>query len=147
MDLFIIRHAQAEPPTGGSDAERPLSPVGRDAFRRLLKHLDALPPRIGRLAASPYVRAQETAKLLCEVKGWAPAESWPELLPDSEPRLALRRIAAERSASVAVVGHQPLVGQLVADLTTDEPVFHPGTILLLDYDGRGRAQVRWTASP
>src|SRR5437660_6263897 len=90
MKLVVVRHAVAEDRdrfarTGRHDAERPLTTAGREkmvqgamGLARWIKHIDTL-------AASPCVRARQTAELLAERYGNLKVELWPELSPGRAP--------------------------------------------------------------
>lgn len=117
MELLVIRHAIAVP---GSmllaDADRPLSPQGRERFTQAVLGLQRLGVRCDRLYHSPWLRAAETAELLAPILD-GEAVSSPELARAPGPAL-LDAIAGKR---VALVGHQPWVGELVTWLLTGAP--------------------------
>jgi phosphohistidine phosphatase len=114
MELFVIRHAIAVP---GSmllaDAERPLTPQGRERFAQAVLGLKRLKIRFDRLYHSPWKRAAETAELLAPVLAGQATDS-PALARAPSQNL-LETLAGER---VALVGHEPWMGELVAWLTT-----------------------------
>jgi phosphohistidine phosphatase len=117
MELLVIRHAIAVP---GSmilaDAERPLSPQGRERFAQAVMGLQGLGVRCDRLYHSPWLRAVETAALLGPVLAGETVCSPALACPPSQA--LLEAIVGER---VALVGHQPWVGELVTWLTTGTP--------------------------
>lgn len=116
MELFIIRHATAEERREGKDdAARKLTKAGREKWRHAVGGLDALGVRFDRLYHSPWTRAVETADEA-------------EALIDGD-RVMTERLAAEPGPEllaeltgdcVAVVGHEPWLGQLVAWLITSK---------------------------
>jgi len=117
MELFVIRHAIAVP---GSmllaDADRPLTPKGRKRFSEEVLGLQCLKVRFDRLYHSPWRRAVETAELLA-----------PVLDGEAVCSPALARAPSQDvldtlvGARVALVGHAPWTGGLVAWLTTGAP--------------------------
>jgi len=117
MELFVIRHAIAVP---GSmllaDADRPLTPQGRKRFSEEVLGLQCLKVRFDRLYHSPWRRAVETAELLA-----------PVLDGEAVCSPALARAPSQDvldtlvGARVALVGHAPWTGELVAWLTTGAP--------------------------
>jgi phosphohistidine phosphatase len=117
MELFIIRHAIAVP---GSmllaDADRPLSPKGRKRFSEAVLGLQCLKVRFDRLYHSPWLRAVETAELLAPVLD-GKAVCSPALARAPSQDL----LDALVGARVALVGHEPWMGELVAWLTTGAP--------------------------
>jgi phosphohistidine phosphatase len=117
MELFVIRHAIAMP---GSmllaDAERPLTPQGRERFAQAVLGLKRLKIRFDRLYHSPWRRAAETAELLAPVLAGKAVDS--PALTRAPSQDLLETLAGER---VALVGHEPWLGELVAWLTTGAP--------------------------
>jgi phosphohistidine phosphatase len=117
MELFVIRHGIAVP---GSmllaDAERPLTPQGRERFAQAVLGLQRLKIRFDRLYHSPWRRAAETAELLVPVLAGKALDS-PALARAPSQEL-LETLVGER---VALVGHEPWMGELVAWLVTGAP--------------------------
>lgn len=117
MELFVIRHAIAVP---GSmllaDADRPLSPKGRTRFAQAVLGLRCLKVRFDRLYHSPWLRAVETAELLAPVLDGKAVDS--AALARAPSQELLEALVGER---VALVGHEPWMGELVAWLTTGAP--------------------------
>ena len=115
MQLLIIRHAEAVdlPDVAGTDATRALTPTGRAQARALGRMLTRLLPTLDVLAASPLVRAQETAALVGEAYAAAPPLTLPALAPGEPLTAVLDWLGAQReTASLAVVGHEPDVTRL-----------------------------------
>jgi phosphohistidine phosphatase len=116
MQLFVIRHAiAAEPSPERPDASRPLTAKGRDRFVEAVRGARKLGWRFDRLYHSPLVRAVQTAELLRPLLD-GPAVALPDLAraPDEE---MLAHLEGER---VAVVGHEPHLGSLVAWLVAGD---------------------------
>lgn len=111
VDLWLVRHAPAEE-AGDDDAGRALSERGRKRFERVALGLDALGLQFDHLLTSPLLRARQTAQLMT-----AHAHGEPRVLealaaaPDGE---LLGAIAACSGSSVALVGHEPWLSQLLA---------------------------------
>ena len=138
MRLLIIRHAVAVPSgtAGIADDDRPLTPRGKARFRLAAKGLARMTPRPDVLLTSPLPRARETAEIA--------ARAWKRLAPRIEPALASGRLEAivaalakePRDATVAIVGHEPVLAGLVARLvgaSRGEPfAFKKGGAALVD---------------
>jgi phosphohistidine phosphatase len=114
MELFVIRHAIAVPGSMRlADADRPLSPQGRERFSQAVLGLQRLKVRFDRLYHSPWLRAVETAELLAPMlDGKAVGSATLARAPSQD---LLEALVGER---VALVGHEPWMGELVAWLTT-----------------------------
>lgn len=139
MQLFVIRHAVAVPRDAHTpDAARPLTPKGRKRWRRAVRGLERLGTTFDRLYHSPWLRAVETADALADlVEGKTVVTK--ELARPPTAAL-LEQLEGE---SVAVVGHQPWLGELVGLLVfgdADEGaqlVLEKGSVVCLE--GKPRA--------
>lgn len=146
-----MRHAEAQPAGAGGDAGRRLTARGQLQARTAAAGLRALEVRVDRLLTSPLARALETALLLAEGIG-APAPETREVLDGNAPAEA---ILAELEALaevgvVALVGHMPVVAELVA-LATESGGLGLGTasVARVDFAGppaRGAGRLRWLRS-
>jgi len=121
--LLLIRHGLAEDPRPGlRDADRALTGDGWRRTRAAMVGLVARGFRPTRGFSSPYRRAVETMACLQEAAGAFPVETSLGLVPEAPPAqvdLWLRGLAAEGGARevLALVSHQPLLGELVFHLT------------------------------
>lgn len=131
MDLFVIRHSLAASGAGRSDFDRPLTAAGAARAVEIAAGLEALGVSFDLLLHSPLVRAAETARYLApraaEVRAFG-------ALADGGIEEIVSGVAGAR---VALVGHLPTVGALVAWLLTGDGrhgsrlVFEPGTVAWL----------------
>jgi phosphohistidine phosphatase len=134
MRLYVIRHAIAAPKSKSvPDAARPLTKKGRERFEEAARGLEALGARFDRLYHSPKLRAVETAELVASlVKRETRVTA--NLAKPPMPEL----LAEWHGHTVAVVGHQPYLGALVAWLVTGTrrggPKFEmkKGAVIVLD---------------
>jgi phosphohistidine phosphatase len=155
MDLLVIRHGQAEPRGGGaSDAARRLTDDGRRKMRRGARGLRNLVPELGALVASPLVRAVETAEILADVYGGAAIEQTPLLEPEREPKELVDWLAGRTEATLAIVGHEPLLSHaasfLLSGLRTSFLELKTGGACLLSFPdevGAGRARLVFSLTP
>jgi len=122
MELLVIRHAIAiERSPEIEDADRQLTERGRRRFRQVVRGLRALDLRVDRILSSPWRRAAETADLaLSLLRGAGSAEICAQLTHAPRSEL-LTAIASTGVPRVAVIGHEPWLGELIAMLTTGEP--------------------------
>lgn len=120
MELLVIRHATAEDESPGvDDAHRELTKEGKKEMKRAAAGLQTLIESIDVLAASPLVRAQQTAEVVAKVYGGLSVETVDELTPASDPPALAHWLSGHASTSVvAVVGHEPHLGKLVTWLMT-----------------------------
>ena len=114
MKLWLLRHGEAEP-TARSDAMRNLTAYGRQQVGEAAEHLRDRPLQV--VLVSPFVRAQQTADVLCEALAFSGNRvTVPWLAPESDLRHTLRELAAYPQPELLLVTHQPLVGALAGFL-------------------------------
>jgi phosphohistidine phosphatase len=155
MKLLLIRHAAAVPSgtPGIADDDRPLTPRGRARFVRAAQGLARLVERPDVLLTSPLPRARATADITARAFG--------RIEPTVEPALAHGTLAEivgavarqPATAMVAVVGHEPTLGSLLARLVgagDGTPfAFKKGGAALVDLPDGPRATGRlvWFVKP
>jgi phosphohistidine phosphatase len=118
LQLYLIRHAiaEAESPTG-RDADRPLSSKGIERLQLEVDGLRRLGLEFDALWTSPWARAEATAKLL-EPLSKTPSRLCGDLA--RAPRASLWKALAQSGAErLALVGHQPWLGELASLLASD----------------------------
>lgn len=160
MQLLVIRHAIAEErephaAAGGHDDDRPLTPFGKRRMRRNAEGLRRTASHIEVLAASPLVRAQQTARILADEYRVPEVETLEALRPERHPRELLTWMGKQSpDATVAVVGHDPHVSMLVTWCLSgrEDPsvVFKKGGVALLEFDRKpaaGKAKLHWLMTP
>lgn len=121
MRLYLVRHAIAVPrdaPGVLDDRLRELTPAGMAKTRRIVRALARLRLAVDEIWSSPLVRARQTADLLAEgfpraasvrvVRALEPGGDFDELL-----RAMARHAQLD---GVALVGHEPDLGELVGTL-------------------------------
>ena len=117
MDLILWRHAEAEDwpegdPEGGSDLDRSLTPRGEKQAARMAGWLDRQLPEGARILVSPARRCEQTVLALGRKY-----KIRTELAPDATPAQLLELVQWPLSRSpILVVGHQPTLGQTIAQL-------------------------------
>ena len=125
VQLLLIRHADAgdrDPLRWPDDTLRPLTGKGRKRQRRVAKRLRRreLVPTL--LLASPWLRAWETAQLITDIAGAPPPVACPALAAPPAIRALAAAVGRPRGESIlALVGHEPWLGELASLLLTGEP--------------------------
>jgi phosphohistidine phosphatase len=160
MQLLIIRHAIAEDKnafarSGRDDAERPLTKEGKRQMRRIAAGLRRQAKSIDVLAASPLVRAAQTAAIVAKEYDDLAVQTVSALAPDSEPAAFAAWLRTRGDASVvAVVGHEPHLGTLTTWLMTGTRDSHvaldKGGACMLDIEekpGARSATLEWLLTP
>ncbi|HEX9219501.1 MAG TPA: phosphohistidine phosphatase SixA [Gemmatimonadaceae bacterium] len=160
MQLLVIRHATAENPatvaaTGEDDAARPLSKEGKRMMKRVAAGLAELVDKLDVIAASPLVRAQQTAQIVAKAYNDLPVETVNALLPENEPSALVPWLQQYPTDNVvAIVGHEPHLGILVTWLMTglkaSRVVLKKGSVCLLEFSDTvagGSATLHWLLTP
>jgi phosphohistidine phosphatase len=142
MRLLIVRHAIALPrdTPGVPDPERPLTPRGRRRFEDAAQGLARVLPRPDALLTSPWKRARQTADILAAAFGRLEPKETPALAGGSVDALARELADYPEDATVALVGHEPWLSELLARLlgSSEEQrlEFKKGGVALVDVEGR-----------
>jgi phosphohistidine phosphatase len=142
MQLLIIRHAIAVPrgTPGIPDEDRPLTPEGEQKFREAAEGLAKLVDRPDALLTSPWRRARQTAAVAAAAWGRLEPEETAALASGSFEEQAAVLDRYPRDATVAVVGHEPWVSELLARLLGTRHdarlEFKKGGAALVDVPGR-----------
>ena len=158
MDLYLVRHAIAEPRDAErfpDDSRRPLTPKGAGSFRVAARGLRALGIEVDVVLSSRYARAWQTAELLEAEAGWPAPTACRPLEPGNPPGAGLDPIGERSERSVALVGHEPHLTGLASLLITRDPdavalELKKGGVICLRTSGNpepGAAVLSWSASP
>jgi phosphohistidine phosphatase len=136
--IDLLRHGAAVPAGPGGDALRALSAEGAATIRMLAAALARSDWRPERAFSSPLTRARETTTILLREAGVSPPVSiMPELATARTPEdLALAVATALGSARhVLLVGHQPLLGELVGYWTGKPSALAAGEFVSVGFIG------------
>jgi phosphohistidine phosphatase len=119
-ELYLVRHAIAAErgEDWPDDDRRPLTERGVGRFRDEVAGLKKLGVAVDEIFTSPLVRAKQTAQLLAEGLAGKPAVKVLEALaPGHTPTSVMAQLArAARRRRIAIVGHEPGIGELAAHL-------------------------------
>jgi phosphohistidine phosphatase len=156
LELYLIRHGIAaergdEYP---DDSKRPLTSAGIARLRKEAKALDALGVSFEHIICSPLVRTRQTADILAESMKSKPAVTTTDALaPAGTPSAVIQELAKySRKTSIALVGHEPNLGELAARLIGARAPFEfkKGAICRLDFEAlppKGVGHLRWFLAP
>lgn len=154
MDLILWRHAEAEDwllgdPQPRLDLDRSLTQRGEKQAARMAAWLDRQLPEGARIWVSPARRCEQTALALgrkYKIRA--------ELAPDATPGQLLDLVQwPTNKYPVLVVGHQPVLGQTIAQLLSlkeNECAVKKGALWWLrnrDRDGQSQTVVVTVQSP
>ncbi|NIR59221.1 MAG: phosphohistidine phosphatase SixA [Gammaproteobacteria bacterium] len=150
MPLYVVQHGDAVPKD--VDPDRPLSEQGRTDVARIAAFLATAGVSLQRVVHSGKARARQTAERLAQTLAPAGGVEAREGLGPTEPVEPLAEALRDAGEDLAVVGHMPFVGRLVARFVsgqTEHPVvaFQPGSVVCLEQDEAGRWVIAWMVRP
>ena len=120
MNLYLIRHAQAEVVSEGQkDADRKLTLKGLEQAKTLRRTLEHLGVHLDVVYTSTWRRARQTASALEGVAHHLEVLAGLATAPNKQLLEELAKLTAGR-AEVALVGHQPWLSELVSLLLTGD---------------------------
>jgi phosphohistidine phosphatase len=139
--LWLLRHADAEPHGTRVDAQRRLTERGERQARTAGVALARLEAAFEKVLVSPKTRARQTAELAAE--HWSAGQR--ELLQEHPPlaggfdaRQALEEIAAVGAdGRLLLVGHEPDLSSVVAELTGARADLKKGGLAVVRLEGAG----------
>lgn len=157
LEIYLVRHAIAAErgPKYPDDRLRPLTPAGTKRFAESVPGLVEMGVVVDVVLTSPLVRARETAMVLAAgLKPKPPIVEVEALAPGGRPQAVIEAIKthARRSRRMALVGHEPDLGELAARLlgARGGVEFKKGAVCLIDVDGAtpgGPGTLRWMLTP
>ena len=152
MELYLIRHGVAAErgKDWPDDSKRPLTPEGISRLRKSAAGLNALGISFDQIVTSPLVRTRQTADVFAEaLKDHPPIATSDALAPAGSSASVIQEITRHvRKARVALVGHEPNLGELAAQLLgARAPIeFKKGGICRIDFDMLP-PMLRWFLTP
>ena len=160
VELLILRHAIAFPRDGKrwpDDTERPLTMEGVKRARRAAAGLKRIVTRPALVLTSPLVRARDTAAIFTQAAHWPQAKGSDALTPGASPEAVLEvlRRSGAQAECIAVVGHQPHLGRLLAlclrgDARAEAFELKKSAVVCVRFEGPPRARqgvLEWSLPP
>ena len=156
LELYLIRHGIAA--ERGSDypddSKRPLTSAGIARLRKEAKALVEVDVDFDLIISSPLVRTKQTAEVFAQTMPSRPSVTLSDsLAPAGTPASVFQELAKHmRKARIALVGHEPNIGELAARLIgARTPIeFKKGAICRIDFEvfpPKGSGQLRWFVPP
>ncbi len=142
--LLLMRHAKASPTHAGvSDIDRPLLDEGRDAAARIGTFLKREQLAIDFAVSSTALRARETIESVLHAAEVPLEVQADQRLYDGGP-LRIVEVLSEVEVNlktVLLVGHNPVLEELVHLLTRESVHLSPGTLAQVDLDGANWGEI------
>jgi phosphohistidine phosphatase len=154
--LYLVRHAVAEDrgEAWPDDTKRPLTDSGASRWRRSVRGLVRLGVSLDVILTSPLVRARQTSDILASafeprppivvVESLAPGGPYPTVLAEIGKQ--------SRRAGMAIVGHEPDIGETAAHLAglRHRLEFKKGAVCRIDVEAltpQAIGRLRWFLTP
>jgi phosphohistidine phosphatase len=123
MKFYVMRHGPAEDfSASGRDADRALTPSGRDRVRDVAQALLDAEEAPNVILTSPLVRARQTAEIVAVVTGLAARggaiETSHEIAPGGDGVGLMRALVQGHRKRAMIVGHEPDLSAIVLSLTS-----------------------------
>ena len=156
VELYLIRHGLAAERGDAfpDDSKRPLTSRGIARLRKEARALAKLGVSFDQIVTSPLVRARQTADVFAQTLNPHPPLAISDALAPGGTSVAVIEDLGrfERRARVALVGHEPNMGELAARLlgTRRAIEFKKGAICRIDVAAlppTRPGQLRWFATP
>jgi phosphohistidine phosphatase len=156
LELYLIRHGVAEErgEDWPDDSKRPLTQAGIAKLRKEARGLVAIGATFEQIVSSPLVRTRQTADVFAEtLKDKPPVATSDALAPAGTPAAVIQEIAKHvRKGKVALVGHEPNLGELAAQLIGARTAleFKKGGVCRIDFDvlpPKGHGSLIWFVTP
>jgi len=117
MSLLLIRHAVAWErekwaKKSNDDSLRPLTKKGKNKFKLSAQGISLLIPELSKILTSPFVRALDTATILSAYYKKIPFK----VLNSPYPQMSQLQKYVNSTKTIAFVGHEPHLSQLLGDL-------------------------------
>ena len=156
LALYLIRHGLAAERGKDypDDSKRPLTNAGINALRKEAAALAAMDVAFDVIISSPLVRAKQTADVIAQGLAEKPSVILSDALSPAGSQSSLFQELAKhmRKASIALVGHEPNMGELAARLLGAKGgiEFKKGAVCRIDFEvfpPKGVGTLRWLATP
>ena len=156
LELYLVRHGVAADRGDQypDDSKRPLTSNGIAALKKEAKALANLGVDFDVIIASPLVRTRQTAEVFSQGLPSRPSVTLSDsLAPAGAPPAVFQELAKHmRKQRIAIVGHEPNIGELAARLIgARAPLeFKKGAICRIDFEvfpPKGAGSLRWFLPP
>ncbi len=143
VNLVIMRHGEAVAQSS-QDSQRQLTAKGEAEVAAMAGWLTQVYPSFDYVLASPYVRTQQTARLMAASQPTGcTLQTLPELVPEGDCHQVQLYVDAlletKPDARILLVSHMPLVSFLVETFTKsgNTPIFDTAALACIQYERAG----------
>ncbi|MFZ0515349.1 MAG: phosphohistidine phosphatase SixA [Candidatus Nitrosopolaris sp.] len=119
MDLFILRHGEAEKSSNGGDFARPLTVEGKNDTTRVAEWLMNLGVKFDVIMTSPLKRAHQTASIVGKIFNIEnKLMNSDELQPEGNRTELYHKLSSKqfKEFTLLLVGHEPSLSTLISEI-------------------------------
>jgi phosphohistidine phosphatase len=114
MEIYLLRHGDAESSGGIPDKDRALTDEGRRQVTQSARAFARMTPRAPEILSSPLARALQSAELVAaQFKPLPEVKTTEALVPPGDFSELIDLIKAADAERVLLVGHEPLLGRFL----------------------------------
>jgi phosphohistidine phosphatase len=135
--LFLLRHAKAVPGSGSlQDPDRPLSDQGRTQARRMGNYFKEQKFELDLVLSSTALRARETTELFLKAAECVTEVYYDQRIYEASRHQLLKVLAEidQDKSNVLLVGHNPVLEELLRHLTGRFESMATGTLAKIDFE-------------
>jgi phosphohistidine phosphatase len=154
MELYILRHGEAQPRESGiTDGDRALVKKGKSEVRDVVKAARRAKVDPEMILTSPLRRARETAEVASSVFKGCPIKETDALLPDASPDVTWKAACSNAKATrVLLTGHEPHLSHFISFLLGSEITvdLKKGALVRIDTtkrSGNPNGVLKWMITP
>jgi phosphohistidine phosphatase len=123
MDLFILRHGEADKSSDTDDFARSLTVGGTRDVTHVARWLKGLDMKFDVIITSPLKRANQTASIVAKILDIEnKLMDWDELQPESNRIELYHKLLSkqfEEESAVLIVGHEPYLSTLISEIISE----------------------------
>ncbi len=119
MEIYILRHSDAEDIGRKRDADRSLTERGIKKMKKIAAALKEMELTFDAILTSPYNRAKETAEIVGEIfECSSQIRMTPNLVSEANPSMLVNEINEDyqKKKKILLVGHEPFLSEFISVL-------------------------------
>lgn len=141
MNIYIVRHGDAEPAMIGADKERALTREGIEILYKATAGWKALIPNIDCIVSSPLLRAIQTAEIIHKAFSVQSDIIIDQTVVSGNTSKILEIANVMRKQDILFCGHEPDCSRYLADMVANSGnnlSFKKGMIAKVSFNGKAR---------
>jgi phosphohistidine phosphatase len=141
MNIYIVRHGDAEPAVVGSDKDRALTNEGIEILQKAAAGWKALIANLDCIVSSPLRRAEQTARIIHQTFNVQSEIIIDQTVLSGNTSKILEMANVLKKQDIMFCGHEPDCSRYLADMVANSGNnlnFKKGMIAKVSFNGRAR---------